>query len=327
MNLDSLKNNMKRRFWTGLNKESNVFGFGCWQIAGNHRQNGIPNGWGNIEKSQAIDLLCHAMENGINFYDTAQGYNFGQSESLLGAAIKQTKKDVIVCTKVALNEKEISQQKIGEDFKTRVYQSLENLNASSIDILLIHNPPDDLIWKEFDYNILDELIESKIIGTYGVSSKGISGAINAIENNVGTTLEWVFNIFERRPITHLFPFINANKLNFIARSPLSRGLINPMYVNTDPTFDSNDFRSTLQNEWISWVITSLRTYHNNGISEADLIKNALLFCSYFNEVNATIVGIKTKKQLEHYLNISKSDESIFDFDKLSNIPEFYPKWA
>ena len=100
-----------------------------------------------------------------------------------------------------------------------------------------------------------------------------------------------------------------------------------MYLNSNPTFDSNDFRSTLQEEWISWVITSLKTYHNNGISEADLIKNALLFCSYFNDVNATIVGIKTKKQLEHYLDISKSVVSPFDMDKLLNTPDFYPKWA
>jgi len=318
---------MKKRFWTGLNKESNVFGFGCWQIAGNHSQNGIPNGWGNVDKNQAIDLLCHAMENGINFYDTAQGYNFGQSERLLGEAIKQAKKEVIVCTKVALTEKEISQKKIGENFKTRVSQSLENLNTSYIDIILIHNPPDDLNWKEFNYDILKELIEAKIIGTYGVSSKGLKGAINAIENNVGTTLEWIFNIFERRPIKDLFPIIYAKKLNFIARSPLSRGLINPLYINSNPIFDSNDFRSTLQEEWISWVITSLRTYNNNGISEADLIKNALLFCSYFNEVNATIVGIKTIKQLEHYLEISKSVESLFDMGKLLNTPDFYPKWA
>ena len=327
MNLDYLKNNMKRRFWTGLNKESNIFRFGCWQIAGKHIQNGIPNGWGNIEENQAIDLFCHAMENGIDFYDTAQGYNYGKSERLLGQAIKQTMKHVIVCTKVALNEKEISQRKIAEDFKTRVYRSLENLNSASIDILLIHNPPDDLIWKEFNYDILEELIETKIIGTYGVSSRGLKGALNAIENNVGTTLEWVFNIFERRPINDLFPIINAKKINFIARSPLSRGLINPRYINSDPTFDSNDFRSTLQNEWISWVITSLRTYYKNGIPEAELIKNALFFCSYFNEVNATIVGIKTKKQLEQYLDIIKSDESLFNMDKLLNTSEFYPKWA
>lgn len=327
LNLDYLKNKMEKRFWIGINKWSNVLGFGCWQIAGNHNHNGISNGWGDIDNNQAIDLLCYAMEMGIDFYDTAQGYNFGQSERLLGEAIKQTKKNVIVCTKVALTEKEIDQKKIGIDFKNRVLESLKNLDLPHIDIVLIHNPPDDLLWEEFNYKILDDLISENIIGTYGVSSKGLKGAINAIENNVGTTIEWVFNLFERRPIKDLFPIIKSKNMNFIARSPLSRGLINPLYIKTNPTFDSNDFRSTLPQEWIDWVISCLRTYHNNGISESDIIKNALLFCTHFKEINATIVGIKTQEQLKQYLDISISENTLFKMKYLLKTPDFYPKWA
>jgi aryl-alcohol dehydrogenase-like predicted oxidoreductase len=318
---------MDKRFWAGLNKESNVFGFGCWQIAGNHKHNGVPNGWGDITEKQAIDLLCYAIENGIDFYDTAQGYNFGRSERLLGIAIKQTKKDVIICTKIKLTDKELSENKIGLDFKLRVFESIKNLNTPFIDIILIHNPPDDLNWKSFNYEILQDLVNERIIGTFGVSSKGLSGAINVIENNVGNTLEWVFNIFERRPINVLFPTLKAKKINFIARSPLNRGLINPFYLKNIPYFDSNDFRSTLPKEWISWVINSLKSYHLNGVSENEIIKNALTFCAQFKEVSATILGIKTKFQLEHYLSISRSEKSGLKKADLINIPEFYPTWA
>ncbi|PMB40136.1 hypothetical protein CEN47_03880 [Fischerella thermalis CCMEE 5319] len=318
---------MEKRFWSGINKYTNVFGIGCWQIAGNYYYNGVPNGWGNVDKNQAIDLLCYAMNNGIDFYDTAQGYNFGQSELLLGEAIKQTRKRVVICTKISLTENEINQKKIGLDFKSRVFKSLENLAVPCIDILLIHNPPDDLNWKEFNYDIIQEIIDENIIGTFGISSKSLKGAINAIENNVGTTLEWVFNLFERRPIEELFPILRSKKMNFIARSPLSRGLINPLYISDDPIFYSDDFRSTLPKEWISWVINSLRIYHSNGVPADELVKNALLFCSHFKEVNSVIVGIKTQKQLEHYLTISKNTETEFQMEKLLNTPIFYPKWA
>lgn len=318
---------MKKRFWTGINKETNPLGFGCWQISGTHTQNNLPNGWGDITENQAIDLLCYAMENGIDFFDTAQGYNYGKSEQLLGEAIKESKKDIVICTKVSLTEEEIIDKKIGVNYKKRVVQSLENLKLPYIDILLIHNPPDDINWKEFNYDILDELANEKTIGTYGVSSKGLNGAINVIENNVGSTLEWVFNIFERRPIKDLFPIIERNKMNFIARSPLSRGLINPKYLKNEPFFDSNDFRSTLPQEWIDWAIGSLKIFQNNGISETEIIKKAVLFCLQFNQVNATILGIKSKDQLNEYLSIRNEIDFGFDFSLFENISEFYPKWA
>jgi aryl-alcohol dehydrogenase-like predicted oxidoreductase len=231
---------MDKRFWFGINKKTNPFGFGCCQIAGKHSHNNVPNGWGDIDESKTIDILCYAMENGIDFFDTAQSYNGGKSEELLGNAIKITGKPVILCTKVPLTNEEVINKKIAVEFKKRVELSLNNLQLPYIDILLIHNPPDDIDWKNFNFEILDSLVENKIIGTYGVSSRRLKGARNVIENKVGTTLEWVFNIFERRPIKELFPTFDENRINFIARSPLSRGLINSKYLKTAPVFDNED---------------------------------------------------------------------------------------
>lgn len=318
---------MTKRFWYGINKETNPFGFGCWQIAGKHTYNNRPHGWGNISEAEAIELLCLAMESGIEFFDTAQGYNYGKSEQLLGKAIKITGKDIVLCTKIPLEEEEITTKKIGSEFENRVQLSLSNLGLNYIDILLIHNPPDDIDWKNFNYEILDHLVEKKIIGTYGVSSKGLQGAKNAIQNNVGNTLEWVFNILERRPIQELFPEIEEKKLNFIARSPLSRGLINPRYLKVFPKFDNEDFRINLPAEWMEWTSKSLSAFHLNGCNENEIIKNALFFCLQFKQVNSLILGIKTRQQLDDYLNISQSVHSGFDFNLLHNLPEFYPKWA
>ena len=318
---------MKKRLWHGIDKSTNPYGIGCWQIAGNHHHNNIPNGWGNVTEFEAIDLLSEAMENGIDFFDTAQGYNNGKSEKLLGEAIKNTGKEVVVSTKVQLSDHEISKKVIGDEFQKRVEESLNNLNLPMIDILLIHNPPDDLDWKTFDYDLLENLVEKKLIGTFGVSSKGLKGAKNAVENKVGTTLEWVFNLFERRPINHLFPTIEKNKMNFIARSPISRGLINPKYLKASPIFDKDDFRSTLPKDWIDWTIDLLKIYHNNGISESEIVKSAIQFCLQYDQVNSVILGVKSKKQLDDYLKVSNSIVTDYDFKLLQHIPEFYPKWG
>ena len=123
------------------------------------------------------------------------------------------------------------------------------------------------------------------------------------------------------------PLIEEKKFNLIARSPLSRGLINPIYLSSEPVFHESDFRSTLPKDWIDWVVDSLRLFHANGVSEKDIIRNSLLFCTQFKEVNALVVGIKSKIQLEEYLRITVNSSAYFDPGYLINIPEYYPKWV
>lgn len=318
---------MRNRSWYGIDKKTNPYGFGCWQIAGEHYHHNMPHGWGKISEVDAIEILCKAIENGIDFFDTAQGYNNGKSEKILGKAIIETKRNVVVCTKTPFTNEEISNNKIGIEFLKRVEKSLNNLKLSNIDILLIHNPPDNIKWKDFNYEILDNLVEQKIISTYGVSAKGLRGAKNVVESKVGTVLEWVFNILERRPIKELFPVMEQKKMNFIARSTLSRGLINPKYIKENPIFNNDDFRSTLSKDWIDWTINSLRTYHKNGIEESEIIRSAIEFCLHQVEVNSVVLGIKSKKQLEEYLKICNSNKKSFDLQLLKNLPEYYPKWG
>jgi aryl-alcohol dehydrogenase-like predicted oxidoreductase len=320
---------MKERLWFGINKKTNPVGFGCWQISGVYTRDNKPNGWGAIDEKEALNILIYAIENGIDFFDTAQGYNNGNSERLLGKAIQHTGKDVVICTKIPLTDEEIANKRIGKNFCERVELSLKNLQDAPVDILLIHNPPDETDWKNFDYRILDALVEKGDIGTYGVSSRSLAGANKAIENNFGTTLEWVFNIFERRPAKVLFPLLEEKKMNFIARSPLSRGLISPKYINDSPVFNADDFRSTLPKEWIEWVVATLRAYQHKRVPVNDITRNAILYCVQHHAVNACIVGIKTKKQIEDLVNISQSidRQDHFNFDLLNGIPDFFPKWA
>lgn len=320
---------MVKRYWHGLDKEINALGFGCWQIAGSHNVNGKPNGWGNVPENETVSLLETAIQEGIEFFDTAQGYNNGKSEQLLGQAIKRSgSKDVTICTKVVLEEDEIANEVLGADFIKRVEQSLQNLQTGTIDVLLLHNPPDDILWSEFDFEVLEKLQQQGKIKTYGVSSRSIKGAVNAARCEFGSTVEWVFNIFERRPAEILFPLLEEKKMNFIARSPLSRGLINPKYLSQEPNFEKSDFRSTLPEGWVDWTIDSLNRFCKNGAEESTIIKEALKFCVYNSSVNSTIVGIKTQKQLNDLLKLSNelTNEESFNFDLLTGIQECYPAW-
>ncbi|MBI3517782.1 MAG: aldo/keto reductase [Bacteroidetes bacterium] len=320
---------MKKRYWYGLQKETNPIGFGCWQIAGSHSIGGLPNGWGEVDTKEALHILITAINSGIDFFDTAQGYNSGKSEQLLGEAIKQTKKDVIVCTKIVLTDDEIKKQTLDLNFSNRVEESLKRLEKDRLDILLIHNPPDNIRWTEFDYTQIQELQKSGKIGTFGVSARGLNGAKNVVEAKFGTVLEWVFNVFERRPVSNLFPLIEQNKFNFIARSPLSRGLINPKYLTNTPIFNDDDFRSTLPADWVEWTLDSLKKIHANGVAADDIIRQSILYCIQNKAVTSTIIGIRTTRQLEDILKMNTLNihSECLNNNFLDGVPECFPKWA
>jgi len=320
---------MKKRYWYGLDRKTNPLGFGCWQIAGIHSVNNRPHGWGYVDEKEALSLLTKAIESGIDFFDTAQGYGFGKSEELLGEAIRITNGNPVVCTKIPLTAAEIATKKLDSDFVARVDSSLSRLSTDRIDILLIHNPPDDTNWKEFHHSLLFDLQAAGKIGTFGVSSTSIKGAASAVHNRFGTVIEWVFNIFERRPSTDLFPLMRAAEMNFIARSPLSRGLINPKYLEMEPNFREDDYRSTLPKDWVDWVVSSLRTFHKNGVPTDELIEKSISFCLRQEAVTATVVGIKTVSQLDELIHIlsTVNGNAALDERYFRGIAANFPPWG
>ena len=70
------------------NRQISRIGFGCWQLAGAYELNGRANGYGVIDNNEAVRAIHLALDNGINFFDTAIGYGYGQSETVLGNALK-----------------------------------------------------------------------------------------------------------------------------------------------------------------------------------------------------------------------------------------------
>ena len=321
---------MEAKYWYGIDRTINPLGFGCWQLAGEYFVNNAPQGWGKIDEKAAEKLVKTAIENGIEFFDTAAGYGNGKSEEILGKAIDSSSKKyaTTVCTKIELTDFEIKTLQFEENFLEKVEKSLTRLKRERIEILLLHNPPDNLDWQNFDQNLLNSLQKQGKIGTFGVSCKSITGAKNVVEANFGTCIEWVFNLLERRPIAQLFPLLGNAKMNFIARSPLSRGLFSAKYLQQKPVFAANDFRSTLPEDWLEWTINSMKNL-NLSFEQIENFSNiALNYCLNFKEVSAVIPGIKHFNQLLEYLKLKENDFLKEDFVKNlhKSTDECFPKW-
>ncbi len=235
----------------------------------------------------------------------------------------------VVCSKVSLTRREEQRLEIDKDLEFKVDRSLKRLRRDFIDVLLLHNPSDGISWLNFDRSWLDDLKKKGKIHTYGVSNKSISGARNVLEGDFGTCVEWAFNILERRPIEELFQKSLSSAVNFIARSPLGRGIISSKNLKKESLdFDHNDFRSTLPRDWLQWSHDGIKKIEITTCGSIRLEQLVLSFCLSYEAVSVVIPGIL---KVEHiYDLLEASQRGALDRKTLSllesNIEKCFPGW-
>ena len=295
---------MKTAFWKGLGKNINRKGIGTWQFCTDYSVGNSPHGWSKIDNQLIKKIIFKSVEGGVQFFDTAHGYGYGFSEEILGNTLKEIKNDeVFVCSKLPLSNNALSIKSLDKEFQDQFFTSLKRLNRDRLDILLLHSPPDELDYINFDFSFLFKMQEVGYLGTFGVSAVSLKGVQNVIKSKFGTCIEWVFNPLERRPINEVFPLIK-NDFNFIARSPLNRGFLNNQNYNKTIADFKNQFRSTLNPSWVEW--TNENSYQILKILKENqsLSTFSLEFCLSFEEVSVTIPGINKISYLDEYLKVN-----------------------
>lgn len=318
---------IENRYWHELDESFSPLGFGAWQIAGNYEKSGRPAGWGKIDEKNVIGLIHEFLDSGLRLIDTAQSYGNGRSESLIGKALSTSSLQhrCILCTKFSLEGRQLNKY----NFETKLNSSLTRLKRDYIDILLLHSPPDDIDWSKFNFDPILKAIKSGKIRTFGISARGLQGALNFLHSSVGSCVEWSMNLTERRPPEALFPLLEAKKFNFIARSPLARGILTrKRALKPLLDFKRTDFRSTLSPDWIQWAHGLSQTFHARLQKKENLEDVALLYLLAYKSVSAIIPGIRSMdqllqlKRLKEHLPLRRSEIS----DLVSDTDSFFPKW-
>src|SRR5438477_9679786 len=77
-------------------------GFGGWAVGGSAEASGTPLGWGKTNDDESLAAIRRARDLGVTFFDTADSYGFGRSESLLGIVLSRKRQDAIIATKVGV---------------------------------------------------------------------------------------------------------------------------------------------------------------------------------------------------------------------------------
>ena len=190
-----------------------VLGLGTWGIGGGLRVDHSRN-------KQEIEAIQYAVSCGITHLDTAEIYGGGQTEELIGVAIKGfDRKKIFVTTKVVPQHLFFQKQ-----IFTAAKNSLRRLKTDYIDLYLIHWPapfaPIKNVMAAFDKLVSEGLV--KFIGVSNFSLKQLQNAQKYSKNKIVTN-QVEYSLLHREPENELLPFCQKEKIILTAYTPLASG--------------------------------------------------------------------------------------------------------
>jgi aryl-alcohol dehydrogenase-like predicted oxidoreductase len=222
-----------RKFGKTSWKVSEV-GLGTWQIGAD---------WGDVNDSTSEKVLATAVENGVNFFDTADCYGEGLSESRLGKFVKTLSSDVVIATKLGrFPQPGWPDNFLLENFRKHTENSLKRLGMEILDITQVHCAPTDLLKQGEVFDWLRTLKQEDKIKEFGFSVESMEEAKICLQEEGVASLQIIFNVFRQKAIESIFKEAQEKKVALIVRLPLASGLLSGRF-NRDTQFADNDHRN------------------------------------------------------------------------------------
>lgn len=278
-------------------------GFGAWAIGGNAVVGETPIGWGVADDHESHRAIHASLHSGINFFDTADFYGLGHSESLLGAALVEHP-DVIIATKVG--HRDIAGKIVLDYSKDHIIdaceQSLKRLKRESIDYYQLHSAQVKHLEQGECIEAMELLKKQGKIRFWGLSLNTFRPEPEAnylLEHHIGDGFQLVFNIINQRALS-IIRLAGEKGYGIIARMPLQFGLLTGKFTK-DSTFEKDDHRSNRLTEDIlkrSIDILEKKIWpiaQTEGMSRTAI---ALNFILYYKEISTVITGIRTTSHVE-----------------------------
>ncbi len=177
-------------------------------------------------ESDAHRLLHRALDLGVNFIDTARAY--GESEAIIGRSIRDRRHEYVLCSKVLAYANE-SGQALRHKVTESVDTSLRELATDTIDIMMIHSAPTDVLQRGDLLAVLQDLKQAGKFRFIGASVYGEQAARHAIESGGFDCLQVAYSALDRRPEDCVWPQALQCDVGIVARSVLLKGVLTPRH--------------------------------------------------------------------------------------------------
>jgi aryl-alcohol dehydrogenase-like predicted oxidoreductase len=304
--------------------EVSEVGFGAWALGAD---------WGYVSESDAVSALHVAIDEGMNFIDTADVYGDGRSEKLIARVLKERPERVYVATKAGRRLSPHEASGYNRENLTRfVERSLLNLQVDCLDLLQLHCPPNSVYYAAEVFGILDDLVSDGKIRYYGVSVEKVEQAIKAVQFSNLQLVQIIFNAFRHRPAEWFFDLARQRQVGILARVPLASGLLTGR-MRAETRFPADDHRTYNRHgeafnagETFSGVdyatglraVERLRPFVPDGVSMAQF---ALRWILMFEAVSSVIPGAKSTQQAVE--NARSSDVATLSDDVMAEVRAVY----
>ncbi|GJL54895.1 MAG: hypothetical protein NPIRA02_20270 [Nitrospirales bacterium] len=304
---------------------TSVIGLGCSRLGASVFE---------ANSTDAQCLLHFAIDHGINFFDTADSYGYGNSERVLGKAFRGKRDKVILATKGGFLPSSLA--RVGQylvpfigPFRSRISrkksifktlsrkrqnfdvaylkkaleQSLKRLSTDYLDLYQLHSPPREVLEHDDVFRFLEQSQQEGKIRFYGISVNTVEDGLFCLHHPHIAALQVPINILEHHATTALLP--KVLQTGVIARVPLARGLLTDrLQVTTGPHLkDSSQAQQQLKN------LHDVCTRERRNISQI-----AIQLLLQFTQISSIIVGTKSIEHLR--LNILAQEQPALSQDLL-----------
>ncbi len=224
---------MKQRSFGKTGLTIGEVGLGCWQFGGD---------WGPMNEDKALEIMQTAVDHGTDFFDTADVYGAGRSESFIGEYLQQTQADIHVVTKFG-REAEVYPDRYTEAaLRAGIQRSCQRLGVDGLDLVQLHCIPMNVMQKGTIFEWLRTAQKDGLIKHFGASVETVDEALLCMQQDGLASLQIIFNIFRQKPIQDLLPTALAQGVGIIVRLPIASGLLAGKFTQ-DSTFTPQDHRT------------------------------------------------------------------------------------
>ena len=305
--------------------EVSEISLGTWQVGGV---------WGSgFNHELASKLLHQAFDAGVNFIDTADVYEAGESEKAVGKFVNSVSDRIYVATKCGRQiNPHVNEGYTPEVLRSYVEDSLKRLNLETIDLIQLHCPPTEVYYRPEIFGEFEKLKAEGKIQNLGVSVEKVEEALKAIEFENVTTVQIIYNMFRQRPDDYFFDRAKDKNVGVIVRVPLASGLLSGKYTK-ETTFGEGDHRhGNRDGQWFDKGETFAGVPFEIGVDAVEAINKvvgdstplaqiALKWILMNDKISVVIPGATKSSQIES--NIKAGEIPPISGSQLDEIKHIY----
>lgn len=178
-------------------------------------------------QNAASNIIQKALDSGINYFDTADLYNNGENEIIVGNALKNNRQQIILATKVGNRMNESGDGWSWDPSKkwitTAVHESLKRLQTDYIDVYQLHGGTMDDDADEV-IDTMESLKKEGLIREYGISSIRPNVIERFLRKSNAVSVMMQYSLLDRRP-EEWFPLLEEHHVSLLSRGTLAKGLL------------------------------------------------------------------------------------------------------